>query len=187
MWQANRGCNPQAQQEPTQWSGKIPARHTTNPTGITIKGHLTWTPVLAQAGDHRFQCRLFVEIVSGLGPQGDRGSCVTEIADFDDRLAFALRALLRRDGATILAIHLDLFHWRSEFAWVGQLFGTRQQTARGVQDFPDRSTGAGQRDLCCLQLRVTRKGRGPGTRFKCSGGARRISTIRWVTRISQRK
>ena len=56
----------------------------------------------------------------------------TRIADFDHMLALALRALLRRDGAHILEIHLDLFQWRSQFAWVERLFGTRQQTARGV-------------------------------------------------------
>src|SRR5260221_2121857 len=102
MWRANMGRNPQATQKPTQWRGKIPARHTSHPTGITIKGHLTWTPVLAQEGDHRFHGRLFMEILSGLGQQSDRGSCVNEIADFDDMLALALRALLRRDGAHIL-------------------------------------------------------------------------------------
>src|SRR5258708_15415300 len=47
---------------------------------------------------------------------------------------------------------------------MGRLFGTCQQAARGVQDLPDRSTGAGQRDVCCLQLRVTGKIVEQGTR-----------------------
>jgi hypothetical protein len=40
---------------------------------------------------------------------------------------------------------------------VGWFFGTRQQAAGGVQDLPDRSTGAGQEDLCYLQFWVTGK------------------------------
>ena len=193
MWRAHLGRHPQAQQEPTQWRGKIPARHASHPARITIKGHLTRTAVLAQKGDHRFHGRLCVEILAGLGQQSDRGSGVTESADFDDRLALADAGLCSGETEpTSFCIQLDLFHWRAQFAWVGRLFATRQQTARGVQDLPDRSTGAGQRDVCCLQLRVTGKRVEQGTRPRhtrsaFSGGAKRISTIRWMTRTSQRK
>jgi hypothetical protein len=110
MWRANMGRNPQAQQEPTQGRGKIPARHTSHPTRITIKGHLTWTAVLAQEGDHCFHGRLCVEILSGLGQQSDRGSCVNEIADFDDMLALADAGLCSGETEpTSFCIHLDLF------------------------------------------------------------------------------
>jgi hypothetical protein len=104
------GRDPQAQQEPAQGRGKIPARHTSNPPRITIKGHLTWTAVLAQEGDHRFHSRLCVEILSGLGQQSDRGSCVNELADFDDMLALADAGLCSGETEpTSFCIHLDLF------------------------------------------------------------------------------
>ncbi len=61
------------------------------------------TPILAQEGDHRFHRRLFVEIFSGLGQQGNRSASIHKIADLDHMLALALRTLLRRDGAHILA------------------------------------------------------------------------------------
>jgi len=41
--------------------------------------------------------------------------------------------------------------------WGGGLFGRRDQATGGVQDFPDRSARAGQRNLCGLQLWVTGK------------------------------
>jgi len=156
MWQANRGCNPQAQQEPTQWRGKIPARHTTNPTRITIKGHLTWTPVLAQAGDHRFQCRLFVEIVSGLGPQGDRGSCVTEIADFDDRLAFADAGLCsgETEPPSLQSIWISSTGARSSLGWGSSLERVSRQP------------------VACRIFQIVRLERDRGTCAACSCGSR---------------
>src|SRR6266566_5873370 len=157
MRRANVGRNPQAQEEPTQRRGKIAARHTSYPPRITIKGHLTRTPILAQESDHRFQRRLFVEILSSLSQQSDRGPCIQKITDFDHMLTLALRALFTRAGAYIIEIHLDLFQWLSGFVGVGWLFRARDQAAGDVQDLPDRATGAGQRNLCALQLWVTRK------------------------------
>jgi len=98
-----------------------------------------------------------VEILSRLGQQGDRGSRIDKITDLDHMLPLALRALFRRNRPNIFEIHLDLFQWLSQLVGMGRLFGTCHQAARGVQDLPDRSTGAGQRDVCGLQLRVTGK------------------------------
>jgi hypothetical protein len=42
-----------------------------------------------QEGEHRFQGGLFVEILSGLGPQGNGSACIDKIADFDHVLALA--------------------------------------------------------------------------------------------------
>jgi len=150
MRRAHVGRNPQAQEEPTQRRGKIAARHTSHPARITIKGHLTRTPILAQESDHRFHRGLFMKILSGLSQQSDRGPCIKKITDFDHMLALALRALLGRDGADILEIHLDLFQRLAQFVGVGRLFGTSDQAARRVQDLPDGSAGAGERNLCCL-------------------------------------
>ena len=116
----------------------------------------------------------------------------TRIADLDHVLALALRTLVRRDGAHILEIHLDLFQGLSKLVGMGWLFGTSDQAGSHMQDLPERSAGAGQRDLCGLQLGVTGKGveQSPGprhTRSAFSGGAKRISTIFCVTRTSQRK
>src|SRR5437763_2363963 len=76
MRRAHMWPNPQAQQEPTQRRGKIPARPPPNPARITIKGDLPWASILAQEGDHRFQRRLFVEILSGLGSEGNRSASI---------------------------------------------------------------------------------------------------------------
>src|SRR5579863_2171047 len=103
MRRANRGRNPQAQQKPTQWRGKIPARYASHPPRIAIKGYLTRTPIPTQESDHRFHRGLFVKILSGLCPQGDRGTCIKKIADLDHMLALTLQALLWRDGANIFA------------------------------------------------------------------------------------
>jgi hypothetical protein len=159
---------------------------------IAIKGHLARAPILAQEGNHRFDGCWCVEILSHLGRQGNRSACIHKVADFDHMLTLALRALFRRDGAYLLEIHLNLFHWLAEFVGMGWLFGTGHQATRGVQDFPDRSTRAGKRDLCSLQLRVTRKVGEQGSRPRhsrsaFSGGAKRICTSFCVTRKCQRK
>jgi len=44
---------------------------------------------LAQEGDHRFQRRLFVEILSSLSQQGNRSAGIDKIADFDHMLTLA--------------------------------------------------------------------------------------------------
>jgi hypothetical protein len=72
MWRTHVWSNPQAQQEPTPWAS-----------------------ILAQEGDHRFQRRLFVEILSSLGRQGNRSACIDKVADFDHMLTLALRTLFR--------------------------------------------------------------------------------------------
>src|SRR6266581_3663120 len=58
---------------------------------------------------------------------------------------------------TSFCIHLDLFQRLSELVGVGWLFGTWHQTTGGVQNLPDGSAGTGERNLCNLQLWITRK------------------------------
>src|SRR5258708_7830137 len=122
MRRANSRCDPQAQEESAQWGGKIPTWHPSYPARIAIKGHLARASILAQEGNHRFDCCLFVEILSRLGRQGNRSAGIHKIADFDHMLTLALRALFRRDRADILEIHLNLFHWLAEFVGMGWLF-----------------------------------------------------------------
>jgi len=83
--------------EPTQRRGKIAARHAPHPTRITIKGDLMRTSIGLQKADHRFHRGLFVEILSGLGKQGDRGASIHKIAHLDHMLALADAGLCSAD------------------------------------------------------------------------------------------
>src|SRR5579883_3120332 len=67
MWRTHVRFHPQAEQEPAQRGRKIPTGDASDPSWIAIKGHLTRTAILAEEGNHRFQRRLFVKILSGLG------------------------------------------------------------------------------------------------------------------------
>jgi hypothetical protein len=97
----------------------------------------------------------------------------------------------RRSPHLCASIWISSNGFRSSLGWGGSLErGTRQPVACRIAPF--RSAGAGQRDLCGLQLwvkgKVVEQSPGPRhTRSVFSGGAKRISTIFCVTRTSQRK
>src|SRR5215472_1707974 len=99
VWPMRRtdvGFDLQTEQETAQRRRKISPGAATNPTGITIKGHLTRATVGLQKDDHRFHRCLFVEVLSGLGKQGDRCASIHKITHFDHMLALALGTLWRR-------------------------------------------------------------------------------------------
>jgi hypothetical protein len=116
------GRNSQAQQKPTQRRGRIATRHTSHPPRITIKGHLTGTPIRAQEADHRFHRGMTRENLSGLGPQSDRAARIQKVAHLDHMLTLALRALLGRDGADIFkSTWISSNGLRSSLSWGGSL------------------------------------------------------------------
>jgi hypothetical protein len=108
--------------------------------------HLRRTPILAQEGDHHFQCRLLMEIFSGLSPQSNRGSGIDKITHLDYMLLLAAAELCSGEIQPIsLRIHLDLLQWLSEFIGVRRLYVPRHQTPRGVQELEDSFGWSGVR------------------------------------------
>ncbi len=116
----------------------------------------------------------FVEILSGLGTQGDRGASIDPHCRPRSHAGACLAGSVQaRHMPTSLRIHLDLLQRLSEAHWGGAALWNGQQATGCVQDLPDSSTGMGQRDLCCLQ----RLGHGEDNRAEHEGQAPASSSL----------
>lgn len=141
---------------------------------IAIKAYVTRTSIATQEANHCFDCGRGRGNPLGLGPIGR------------SRFPHRHNDQPRLHGAASLAcfdqakqnFHLcasipDLFQRLSQLSGRWRLLRTSHQTTREVQDLPDRSTGAGKRNVCCLQLGVT------GKRVEQSTRARHSLQVLW--------